>query len=424
MEKYYPRIIEKELQKLLRNFGAVYIKGLRWCGKTTTASQYAKSKITIDGSLASLYKVKSVNASDELLQGEKPRLIDEWQEIPVLWDVIRHDVDQDNTKGRYILTGSSIVSSSEIHHSGIGRIATLQMETLTLYESNDSTGEISLSDLFEGKGIEVINSKHSIEDIAKLICKGGWPSTLNDFNEEDIGVQSEQYIKKLCDSNVKMNFKNSINTNKLIEVLKSYARNLCTLAPNETIRKDVFNKFGTFSINTLVKYLNELKNLFIIEEVQPFPMHLRTRHIFSQSKRCFADPSLGTAVLSIKPNDFFKSEENFKLFGFFFECLALRDLRVYASTIGGKLYHYRDANNQEVDVIIELPNDSYALIEIKVGPDDVILKETSSRLNRVAKIITENRKREPSFKMILTAVGFSRVLDDGTIVVPIGLLKN
>ncbi len=424
MEKYYSRIIEKKLEKLLNHFGAVYIKGLRWCGKTTTATQFAKSKIIIDSELIRLYQSQALNSAKELLKGDNPRLIDEWQGIPLLWDVVRHSVDETPQKGMYILTGSSIVSDSLISHSGIGRIATLEMETLTLFESSDSSGMISLADLFENKPIEVINSPHTVEDIAKLICKGGWPSTLNNFHEDDLGIEAQQYIQKICDGQIRMNFKNNINIYKLQEVLKSYARNVCTLASNETMRKDVARRFETFNIATLTKYLSELKNLFIIQEIEPFPMHLRSRHIFSQPKRCFADPSLGTAILKIKPQDFLKSAENFKLFGYYFECLALRDLRVYANILEGKVYYYRDANNQEVDAIIELPNEQYALIEIKVAADDQTVAKAVTSLNKVASIINKSWNKQPAFKMILTAVGFSQTLPDGTLVVPIGLLKH
>ncbi len=421
---YLPRLVDKKIEKYLNAFGAIYLKGPRWCGKTTTCSQFANSEIFIDGDLKAKYENMQTSNYRSLLEGEKPRLIDEWQSIPYLWDAVRRECDTlGNQKGLFLLTGSSHINKDKITHSGIGRILTINMNTMSLYESKESTGQISLSELAKKPEVDVIDSPHTLESIAKIICRGGWPSTIN-FDDELALAVPRDYVAKICEEDLS-DSKYKLDNTKFKKLLKSYARNVATICSDATLIKDIKNEDKPISVNTFRKYMNFLFDLMIIDEIEPFAFHVRSRTIMtSQNKRNFADPSLGCAILKLKPNDFLINKMNFKLFGFYFESLALRDLKIYAESIGASVYYYRDNKGYEVDAILEFDNNDYALVEVKLSAIDSSIAEATKNMDVVARAIEEDRKKPPVFKMILTAVGYSKTLSDGTIIVPIGLLKN
>ncbi len=422
---YLPRLIDKKIQKYLNAFGAVYIKGPRWCGKTTTCSQFAKSKVFVDGNLKSKYENMQTSNYQTLLEGDKPRLIDEWQTIPYLWDAIRRECDElGNSKGLFLLTGSSHVEKNKITHSGIGRIGTITMNTMSLYESKESTGVISLESLKSNPIVDVIDSEHTLESIANIICRGGWPSSIS-LNDDELALTvPRDYVAKICEDDL-INSKYKLNSSKFKKLLHSYARNVATLCTDTTMIEDIKEGDQKISINTFKKYMQQLHDLMIIDEIEPFTFHARSRVLITaQKKRNFTDPSLGCAILKLKPNDFFINKMNFGLFGFYFESLALRDLKIYAESIGASIYYYRDNKGYEVDAILEFDNNDYALVEIKLSAIDSSIAEATKNMDVVAKVIEQDRKKPPVFKMILTAVGYSKTLSDGTIIVPIGLLKN
>ncbi len=422
---YLPRLIDKKIQKYLNAFGAVYIKGPRWCGKTTTCLQLAKSKIFIDGELKNKYQNMQTSNYQTLLEGDKPRLIDEWQTIPYLWDAIRRECDElGSDKGLFLLTGSSHVDKNKITHSGIGRIGTITMNTMSLYESQESTGVISLESLKSHPYVDVIDSPHTLESIATIICRGGWPSSIAlDNNELALSIPCD-YVNKICEEDL-IDSKYQINNSKFKKLLHSYARNVATLCADTTLISDIHEGNKKMSINTFKKYMQKLLDLMIIDEIEPFAFHARSRVLITaQKKRNFVDPSLGCAILKLKPNDFFINEMNFKLMGFYFESLALRDLKIYAESIGASVYYYHDNKDYEVDAVLEFDNNDYALVEIKLSAMDSSIAEATKNMNTVAEVIEQDRKKPPVFKMILTAVGYSKTLSDGTIIVPIGLLKN
>ena len=424
MDEYKKRIADKILEKKLKGKGAVLIQGPKWCGKTTTAEQISNSI---------LYMAKPEDKSQNLtladinpsllLEGDTPRLIDEWQIAPKLWDAIRFEIDHRHEEGQFILTGSSVPANmDDVTHTGTGRFAWLLMRPMSLYESGESNGSISLEDLFKTpENISGIN-KLELNDIAYLTCRGGWPRST--FMEKDIALeQAFDYYDAIVQSDISRVDNITRNPERVKKLMKSYAKNLGTQASNETLRNDIIaNDSFSLDTDTVLSYINALKKIFVIEESPAWNPNLRSKTaIRSSDTRYFVDPSIAAATLGIGPNDLIK---DLNTFGLLFECLCIRDLRVYAESINGNVYHYRDANDLECDAVIHLRNGAYGLIEIKLGGDHLI-EEGAKNLKKLQDKIDTDKMSNPSFLMVLTATGkYAYRREDGVYVVPIGCLKD
>lgn len=424
MKEYRKRIADEILKKKLLGKGAVLIEGPKWCGKTTTAEQIAKSILYMDTPSDKEQNILLADINPGLLlEGDNPRLIDEWQIAPKLWDAIRFEVDHKSEEGLFILTGSAVpASTKEITHSGTGRFSWLTMRPMTLYESGESNGSISLKSLFENNdNIEGI-SELSFEDIAYLCCRGGWPRSV--FMDKEIALEQPfDYYDAIVNTDISRVDEVVKNPERVKNLMKSYARNIGSQASLETIKNDMINN-DTFSIDTdtILSYINALKKIFVIEEAPAWNPNLRSKTaIRTTDTRYFIDPSIAVATLGLGPKDLLN---DLNTFGLIFETLCIRDLRVYASSINGMVYHYRDASDLECDAVVHLRNGEYGLIEIKLGGDKLI-EEGAETLLRLAKKIDTTKMKNPAFLMVLISTGkYAYKREDGVLVVPIGCLKN
>ena len=419
MEKYIPRIIDKEIDDLLKIMGAVLIEGCKWCGKSTTGAKHAKSIIELQNpNNQEEYNQISNTKPSLFLNGEKPRMFDEWQMYPVIWDAIRTDVDHTGLKGQYILTGSARPQEGTTMHTGTGRISRVLMRPMSLYESGESTGEVSLMDLFNNLDISG-ESKLSLEDIASIIVRGGWPAAIN--IKEDIKYRiSKEYVKSLIHEEVKNIDGVERNPEKMQSVLRSLSRNIATPVSNATLVNDVKNNFDNeVSRPTLNDYINTLEKLYVVEEIKATNLNLRSKYaIRTTSKKIFVDPSIATATLEINPNDLLN---DLNTFGFMFESLCLRDLEIYSQSHGGNITFYRDENDFEIDAILKLSNGKWGAIEIKLGAG--YIDEAAKNLLKLKENINE-KATPPSFLMVLTASNYSYRRNDGVYVISIGTLKD
>ena len=423
MKQYYPRIIDELLKKKLRTSGAVLLKGPKWCGKSTSASQIAKSIIYMQDPSTREQNIALAKASPKVfLAKETPLLIDEWQTIPFIWDAIRFEIDQRNAFNQFILTGSSSpTETSKITHSGLGRISTLVMRPMSLYESKDSSGEFSINDLFNGIYPSAAFSKHDILDYAYLACRGGFPSVL-ELNKEDSLEISKNYFESLVNQDFLLNVKQDRDIQKFKLTLRSYARNIGTSCPLTTILKDV-NSDNNVSISdsTVYSYLKYLNDIYILDELNAWSPLLRSKvAIRTSPTHYFVDPSIATAALDVTPHDLIN---DFKTFGFIFESMVIRDLKIYAEANGASLYHYRDKNDFEVDAIIHFNNGKWAAIEIKLFDDEAIEKACKN-LIKFKNNINLQKMKEPSFLMVITGTKNAYRREDGVFIVPIDCLKN
>lgn len=424
MKEYKKRIVDEILQKKLKGKGAVLIQGPKWCGKTTTAEQISNSILYMANPEE---KEQNLTLSDInpslLLKGDTPRLIDEWQIAPKLWDAVRFEVDHRQSEGQFILTGSSVPANmDEVTHTGTGRFSWLTMRPMSLYESGESNGSISLSDLFnDSKNITGTNNLE-LEDIAYLCCRGGWPRSI--YMEKEIALeQAFDYYDAVVNSDISRVDDINRNPNRAKNLMRSYARNIGTQASCETLKNDMINNDSTsLDSDTVLSYINALKKIFVIEESPAWNPNLRSKTaIRSSDTRYFVDPSICAASLGIGPEDLIK---DLNTFGLIFETMCIRDLRIYAESINGKVYHYRDSSDLECDAVIHLRNGSYGLIEIKLGGDMLIEKGIENLLKLKNKIDTD-KTNNPSFMMILTATGkYAYKREDDIYIVPIGCLKN
>ncbi len=424
MEKYRKRIADTMLQRKLEGKGAVLIDGPKWVGKTTTAEQIAASVLYVDDPEKKEQNIAMSQINPKrLLNGEAPRLIDEWQLAPKLWDAIRFEVDHRGKMGQFILTGSSVpADSKEITHSGTGRFTWLTMRPMSLFESEDSSGEVSLEALFAGNiGLDGASSL-DINRLAFLICRGGWPQSI-DLRDEIALDQAIDYYNGVVKSDINRADGVQRNPERVKRLMRSYARNQGTQVSNDVLAQDIATNDGN-SINeeTVASYLNALRRIFVVEDMPAWNPNLRSKAAIRTSKtRYFVDPSIAAAALGIGPDDLL---EDLKTFGFFFEALCVRDLRVYADSLGGTVYHYRDKDGQECDAVIHLRNGKYGLIEIKLGGDKLIEEGAKSLKKMEAKIDTD-KMNAPSFLMVLTGTGdYAYRRPDGVLVVPIGCLRN
>lgn len=424
MKFYKKRIADDILKRKLKGKGAVLIAGPKWCGKTTTAEQMAASVLYMDNPQFKTQNILMAQVNPKfLLKGETPRLIDEWQLAPELWDAIRFEVDHRSELGQFILTGSSVpVETKTISHSGTGRFAWVTMRPMSLYESGDSTGDVSLTNLFTNpSNIEGV-SNLNFEKLAFVTCRGGWPQAID--MPQDIALdQAIDYYEVVVRSDI--NRVDGINKNpdKIRRFMRSYARNQGEQVANTIIARDVFeNNEVEISDETVATYLDALKKIFVIEEMPAWNPNLRSKTaIRTSNTRYFVDPSIAVAALGIGPNDLIN---DLKTFGFIFEALCVRDLRVYADSLNGDVFHYRDKDGQECDAVIHLRNGKYGLIEIKLGGDKLI-EDGANNLKKMESKIDLEKMGKPSFLMVLIGVGdYAYRRSDGIYIVPIGCLKN
>ena len=427
--EYLPRIVDKILEERLEAVGAVLIAGPKWCGKTTTAEQQAKSVLKLQDPDKTLGYLETANLKPSLLlKGENPRLIDEWQMAPVLWDAVRHACDQRGDSGLFILTGSTTVDESTIMHSGTGRISRMVMYPMSLFESKESNGQVSLSALFQNPEIDIdgVISDLSVEQLVFSACRGGWPSTLRKKTEKAMLFEAQNYIANICDSDASTVDGVKRSSERVRAILQSYARNISTLATDKTILEDVASNYMDMSEPTLHSYLNALERLYVIEDVPAWCPSIRSATtIRSGKKKEFIDPSLAVATLALSPDALLM---DMNTFGFIFECLCFRDLKVYSSALGGYVSYYRDRYGLEADCVLHLADGRYGLIEFKLGSKGI--DEGAAHLLELKELIKKAneekraRLREPSFLMVLTAgeIGYRR--EDGVYIVPIGCLRE
>ncbi len=423
MKEYRKRIADSILARKLEGKGAVLIEGPKWCGKTTTAEQVASSILYMDDPENKSQNIALSELNPKrLLIGDTPRLIDEWQLAPKLWDAIRFEVDHRGELGQFILTGSAVPADmKDISHSGTGRFSWLTMRPMSLFESGDSSGDVSLGSLFSGQAQIDGASAIDIERLAFLVCRGGWPQAVD--MKDDIALeQAFDYV----DAVVKSDINRVDNINKKPErvrkLMRSYARNQGRQISNAVLIQDISSNDSSISEDTVSSYINALKKIFVIEDMPAWNPNLRSKVAIRVSDtRYYVDPSIAAASLGIGPSDLIN---DLRTFGFLLETLCVRDLRVYADSLNGNLYHYRDKSGLECDAVVHLRNGKYGLIEIKLGGDRLI-EEGALNLKKLEAKIDTNQMNAPSFMMVLTGLGsYAYKREDGVYVVPIGSLKD
>ena len=435
--KYKKRIADQILADKLESSGAVLIEGPKYCGKTTLAKQQAGSVLSMadPDTLAQNLALARTNIS-RLLVGKTPRLIDEWQIAPQFWDAIRNEVDNRDDDGQFMLTGSTVppkpkkdengnlIEEEQIHHTGTGRISRLKLRTMTLWESEDSTGMVSLGELFKNSDYVDGESHIDLERLAYLTCRGGWPKAVLRKSEKAALAQAFDYFDSVVSTDIKRVDDVERDEEMAKRIMRSYARNQASQATAGTILADIKNNGDELlSDSTVYSYIKALKEIFVIEDSVAWNPNLRSKTaIRTSDTRYFTDPSIATAALGLGPNDLIN---DLNTFGLIFETLAVRDLRVYAESLNGKVYHYRDKNNLECDAVVHLRNGSYGLIEIKIGGSELV-NDGAESLKTLSDKIDTTKMKKPSFLMVLTGIGeyaYKRP-EDGVLVVPIGCLKE
>ena len=411
---YRKRLIESQIKKKMAYSGGIIIEGAKWVGKSTTAGMFSSTVIKLqDPLIKKKYQILATISKDEVLKGEKPILFDEWQEVPEIWDFIRLDIDENNYKGAYLLTGSTKKQNITTSHTGTGRINSVYMRPMSLYETGESNGLISLKELFSQPPLVPVKSNITIDNIAHCICRGGWPGSL-DLNKD---LQLE-IPKDLLESIIKRDIDEvdgiTKDKEKFRKIIKSYARNISTLAANSTIYEDQSYEV-IVNPKTFDTYMNSLKRLYIVEDVLPWSQNIRSStRLRKGTKRQFVDPSIAVAALGLSPD---KLKNDFETFGFLFESIATRDIRVYAEEIGGTVYYYNDSTGLEVDLIVELNDGRWGGIEVKLGENEA--DKASANLIKLANISAT----KPSFLMLLTNTQMAYQRDDGVYVIPLGCLR-
>ena len=433
MEGYKHRIADALLERKLKGNGAVVVEGPKWCGKTTTAEQLAKSVIYMDDPDKITEHITMANIRPrDLLLGDNPRLLDEWQIAPQLWDTIRFEVDHRKGQGHFILTGSSvpiqedddedIPENQKIRHSGTGRFGWLRMRPMALYESGESNGTVSLKELFTAPEMIYAKSTLTREDIAYLICRGGWPEAL-EMDKEIALDKAFDYVDAIAERDMTRVDKTNRSPERVRRLMRSYARNQASQASFETMAEDMrANEPKALDTNTIASYITALRKLFVVEESEAWNPNLRSKTaIRTSNTRYFTDPSIASASLGLGPNDLLN---DFNTFGLLFETLAVRDLRTYADALMGKVAHYRDVTNLECDAVVHLRDGNYGLVEIKIGGDNLI-NEGADSLKKLRDKIDTTKMKKPSFLMVLIGIGeIAYRRDDGVYVVPLGCLKD
>lgn len=420
--KYLSRIADDLLERKLRSSAAVLIEGPKWCGKTSTGTQIANSVIYIqDPDKRETYRKMADTQPSLLLQGETPRMIDEWQTIPVIWDAVRFAADKRQEMGQFILTGSATpVDDDEIEHTGLGRIARMRMRPMSLWESLESAGQVSLRDLFDGtQEMGMFENPLTIQALAYTMCRGGWPGTLK-LEAEDALEVVFNYLDELVNVDINKVDQSEKKPERVLSILRSYARNISTMTTATTIMQDVKANDISITDKTLSNYLTALRRLFVIEDVKAWQPSLRSKTgIRTSDKRHFVDTSIATAVLGLTPQSLL---EDFNLFGFLFEDFCVRDLRIYLQPLRGTVYHYHDNNNLEADAILRLQDGRWAAVEVKTGSKEI--EAAANNLLKLASTVDTSKVSDPSFLMVLTGGEYAYRRDDGVYVVPIGCLKQ
>ncbi|NMB01546.1 MAG: ATP-binding protein [Firmicutes bacterium] len=423
MRKYRPRIIDKRINKYLSTFGAICIEGPKWCGKTWTSFFHSKSTIFLGDPAGNFQNRELARLSPSLvLEGETPRLVDEWQEVPQLWDAVRHKVDQTTDKGLFILTGFATPNHKGILHSGAGRIARLRMRTMSLYESGDSSGKVSLQSLCNGKMEPALTGEVDLKRLIELIVRGGWPGSL-DLPIDEAALLPSEYLNAVIEDDVYRIDGIKRNTQKMWLLLRSLARNESTTATNKTLKNDIKAVDDEdINVETVASYLDIFKRLFLIDNQPPFSANIRSSVRIKQAeKRHFSDPSLACALLKVTPESLLNDLETL---GLLFEALCERDLRIYAESFGGQLYHYQDYRNREIDAIVSLPDGRWCAFEIKLGANQI--DEAAYNLIKIRdELAKEKNAVSPSVLCVicgLSNAAYQR--DDGVYVVPLTALKD
>lgn len=424
MKAYKKRIADEVIKKKLKGKGAVLVEGAKWCGKTTTSEELSGSVLYMSkpDNMKQNLMLAEINPS-LLLEGETPRLIDEWQIAPKLWDAVRYEVDHRNEEGQFILTGSAVPASmDEVQHTGTGRFAWVRMRPMSLFESGESNGSVRLSELFQSpEQIAAINPLE-LKQIAFLVCRGGWPRAT--FLEDEIALeQAYDYYDAIINQDISRVDGVKRDAERVKTLMRSYARNQGAQVPNTTLKADMMaNDADTLDEDTVLSYVNALKKIFVVEDMPAWNPNLRSKTaIRTSDTRYFTDPSIGVAALGLGPDDLIGDLDTF---GLMFECMCIRDLRVFADALGGGVYHYRDKSGLECDAVVHLRNGSYGLIEIKLGGDQAI-EHGVKTLKQLAGKIDTDKMKSPAFLMVLTAVGdYAYRREDGVYVVPIGCLRD
>ena len=415
---YTKRIIDQKIENNLKIFGAISIEGPKWCGKTWTALNHANSVVYLNNVSNNFNErnLAQINV-DLILNKEYPELIDEWQEVPAIWDGIRFKCDEDKIKGKYILTGSATPVTKDIHHSGAGRICRIKMYTMTLYESGDSSGDVSLEDLFKNNIKDKLTGKVDFKKLIYLIIRGGWPESIN-FEEEQCLELTQSYIEDVLNLDISSIDGVTRDKNKMRMILRSLARNECTIVNDHTVINDVNSESDIASKNTVLEYIDILEKLYLIENQLPFSVNLRSSsRVGKTAKRHFTDPSLVCGILGLT-TERLMNDVNF--LGFLFEALCERDLRTYIESYNGHLYHFRDnTTGLEIDSIVEMPNGDYGAIEIKLGTDKI--EEAAKNLLKFNEMV----EKKPKFLCIISGLNEAIIKrPDGIYVIPITALKN
>ena len=418
---YKPRIIDQQINDYLTVMGAVVIEGPKWCGKTWTSSQHSNSEFMVGSADGNFQNKRLAEMSPEtVLLGETPRMLDEWQEVPLLWDAVHAEVDRRNAKGQFILTGSATPNRKGILHSGAGRIGRIRMRPMTLFESGESSGSISLSALCKGEFSPKMNGEVSLMDLAAMVVRGGWPGNLN-ISGKNVGIIAQEYIKALLENDIYRLEETKRDAHKMYLLLKSLARNESTTATVQVLKRDINGVDGeTVNDESIAIYLDVLRRLFLIDNQLPFAPATRSSIRIKQAeKRHLADPSLACALLNLSPKGLVNDLETF---GFLFEALCVRDLRVYANAFGAELYHYQDYKNHEIDAVIELPDKRWCGIEIKLGANQI--DAAAENLLKINAAIRDANGQPASYLMVvcgLSNAAYQR--PDGVYVLPITMLK-
>ena len=425
MNNYMPLIADKLIEEKLEAVGAVLIEGPKFCGKTTTGEQIAKSVLYMaDPDTRERNIALATTNIKRLLTGDVPRLIDEWQIAPQLWDAIRFEVDHRRADGQFLLAGSAVPADpSKIFHSGTGRFGWVRMRTMSLWESGDSTGEVSLGEMFRNASDIDGGCDMNSEQLAYLICRGGWPKASLKKSRRAALQESREYVEAVCRSDISRVDGVSRNPERAFRILKSYARNQGGQVPISTIMADIkSNEESGLTEFTVQSYITALKKIYVIEDMAAWSPNLRSKTaIRTSDTRYFSDPSIATAALGLGPEDLLDDPNTF---GLMFEAMAIRDLRVFADAIDGKVYHYRDKNGLECDAIVHLHNGKYGMVEIKLG-GDALIESGAKTLKALAAKLDTDKMKAPSFMMILTGTGqYAYMRQDGIAVVPIGCLKD
>lgn len=418
--KYLPRITDRELSELLESSGAVLIEGAKWCGKTSSARQIAHSSVFLqDPNRRNTYLQMADTQPSMLLEGETPLLIDEWQDAPVLWDAVRFEVDIRQRTGQFILTGSAVPSDDQVHHTGTGRIARMRMRPMSLYESQDSTGAVSLKNLLDGQH-DIIGISHTtVPQIAQLICRGGWPAAISMSPKASLRT-ARSYVEAVINQDTHRVDGIAKSPDRVRLLLRSLARNISTLATARTIIDDVVANELSMTEKTYTAYLNALKRIYVVEDMPAWQPSIRSKTaIRTSDKRHFVDPSIATAVLRMSPSALL---QDFEYFGLLFESLAARDLRIYTEANDGTVGHYRDKSGFEVDMILRLADGRWGAVEVKMGNRQI--DEAAANLLKLQQLVNTDKMGQPSLLMVLTAGEMAYRRADGVVVVPLACLKD